>query len=247
MRYQTNGIYETIKKKNLDCVNKYILSEEDKWLLVYGDEKCEPKIILIVTMINNDEINMDTTEFEKVNYALFKDNGLPIYRMRFALNRFNDEISISEGLLAFKKTNAEGLYQFLFEKHNIKRAKYHSTKKLNYATASPLQDWQREFLNATVVDFDIVETENSKIKRVIELKRSYINLDKWKPFEQDYPNFYLTLRFLGETPFYIIYNVRIKEPLQDIVNELSVFLLKIENTEIKIEHKGLFEFDKIFN
>lgn len=42
-----------------------------------------------------------------------------------------------------------------------------------------------------VADIDLIRYQGEEIREIIELKRSYIDIEKWEPYKQDYKNFIL--------------------------------------------------------
>ena len=60
---------------------------------------------------------------------------------------------------------------------------------------------------------------------IIELKRSYYDLERWKPFTDDYRNFRLisNLCNMSNLGFKILYNQRIKTPFQDKIDKMKLF------------------------
>ena len=102
------------------------------------------------------------------------------------------------------------------------------TKKLiNDASSSAFHKWQRQNLGAiTVSDLDLFRTKTSfHHAEFIELKRSYIDVESWRPFRADFPNFLLmnsVARRCG-VALTIAYNVRHKNPLNDDPSVISLF------------------------
>ena len=102
----------------------------------------------------------------------------------------------------------------LFASIGLPVSNTHTAKYLNDRTSSAYHNWQRNSLGAalTVSDIDlwrVSETGDPEI--VFELKRSYYDLSRWKPFTDDYRNFMLISNLCQRagTHFKIIYNQRI--------------------------------------
>ena len=85
----------------------------------------------------------------------------------------------------------------------------------------------------TVSDIDLWGLDASTNPRVIfELKRSFYDLGRWKPFTDDYRNFKLLSNLCNESEmrFRILYNQRTKNPFQDIISSMKVFSIDFSKT-----------------
>jgi len=106
-----------------------------------------------------------------------------------------------------------------------------TSKAINSAASSAYHDWQRANLGSIrVTDLDLfrLQPDTRKVTEIIELKRSFYSLEKWRPFAQDFVNFDLieVLGNLNNIPFTIAYNVRSKSPFFDDPSQLSLFSYK---------------------
>lgn len=111
----------------------------------------------------------------------------------------------------------------------------HTAKYLNDATSSAFHKWQRSSLGAALMvsDIDLWRLSDAgNPELVFELKRSYIDLSKWKPYPDDYRNFKLisNLCNLAGIQFKIIYNQRLTNPFNDKIDKLKIFSLDFSKT-----------------
>lgn len=113
--------------------------------------------------------------------------------------------------------------------------------------SSDFYAWQRDTLgNITVSDFDLLQTDiNGLVTRVFELKRSFYELEYWKPFREDYKNFALLINVLRNTSINlnIIYN-QFKNGV-DYISKVKLFEFECPETAINknmvvYEEKGVF-------
>jgi hypothetical protein len=66
---------------------------------------------------------------------------------------------------------------------------------------------------------------DTKIVEVLELKRSFISLETWRPYKADYTNFNVIANVCepADVRFTIAYNVRTTNPTRDDPSQLSLF------------------------
>ena len=108
-------------------------------------------------------------------------------------------------------------------------------KNVNRYTSNEFHDWQRENLPGRFViqDIDtwtIVVSDSEKDYAplfMVELKRSYIGVNSWKPFEADKPN-YLALFKLSEKSKLDLLVIYFKKG-QTIMDETKIAIFKILN------------------
>lgn len=76
-----------------------------------------------------------------------------------------------------------------------------------------------------VADIDLIRYQREMPREIIELKRSYINIEKWEPYKQDYKNFILLSKLAErrQLDFFIVYNHRTKTPFYDDISRLKIF------------------------
>ena len=87
----------------------------------------------------------------------------------------------------------------MFQGYGLKMNEMPAQKSINDKSSSPYHDWQRVHMGNSVVvaDIDLLRLENGVPTEIIELKRSFIDIEKWEPYQKDYRNFYPNLREKG--------------------------------------------------
>ena len=85
-------------------------------------------------------------------------------------------------------------------------------------------------------------SENNIPTEIFELKRSYIDIESWSPFKQDYNNFRLlsNLALLTNLKFKIIYYVRQKNPWVEDISKIKVFNVNF-NRKVPINLWGIYQ------
>lgn len=81
----------------------------------------------------------------------------------------------------------------MFQGYGLKMNEMPAQKSINDKSSSPYHDWQRVHMGNSVVvaDIDLLRLENGVPTEIIELKRSFIDIEKWEPYQKDYRNFCL--------------------------------------------------------
>ena len=252
-QYTGNGIYDYIEEKKLD----YFYLMEHNWLLIYGDSASIPKVLVLVSEVEN-LTNMDSVkERNAANKAFIvsKSLNLPFIFVRFMINSSTVAVWHSFAKIWEKKTYEQ--LRDLYEQFGVVQPGT-AKKAVNIYTSSPYHDWQRNNLGRiTVSDIDLVKIDNNQVKAIYELKRSYIDLSKWKPFENDYPNFALIINSIvgsnKQIPFKLYYNKMFKGEAgmrNEDINEIKVFEFSIPNitigrTEVKYNEVGVFSLSSV--
>lgn len=224
--YAGNGVYEYLTK----CEKKdnFFWTSGTLWLLVYGDENFEPKVL---TVASENKLGERTTVEEKnavhAAQCIVKGTGVPINFIRFDPEKTMETIQYWEpGMKDIPEISSEGLKNILML-YGLKMNEVMVHKSINDKSSSPYHDWQRQNMGDSVVaaDIDLVRHDKGKPLEIIELKRSYIDIDKWEPYQQDYKNFILISKLAKKRhiDFYIVYNRRIKKPFFDDVSRLKIF------------------------
>lgn len=250
--YNGNAIYDYVVKKNLG----YCFSVENNWLLLYGNARSVPKILALVNKVDNIDINnMSNNEKENVNlaYKIAVQLKLPFICVRFMTN--SKEVFVLQSVKQWEKITYDQLRD-LFEKYGVVEPGT-ARKPVNQYTSSPYHDWQRANLgDITVSDLDMVRYRANKIEKIVELKRSKVSIDKWKPFPQDYPNFALIINTIVNSqvkiPFLLYYN-EMKEgeigKRKEDISLIRVFKFKIpidmiEQDQVEYYDCGKYTLDK---
>ena len=100
-------------------------------------------------------------------------------------------------------------------------------KSINDKSSSPYHDWQRFHMGDSVIvsDVDLIRYYAGELQEIIELKRSYIDVESWEPYKRDYKNFILLSKLARKRKldFFIVYNHRTKVPFYDDVSKLKIF------------------------
>lgn len=126
-------------------------------------------------------------------------------------------------------------------------------KKINTHTSSKFHEWRINLTenlkktgkipNYIIQDFDTIFHKEDKILAFIEIKRSFIELDKWKPFKADINNyralFYLSKKIGCE--LWVLY----KKKGESVIDKgMSLFKINSINEEI-IYEKEIISFEKL--
>lgn len=189
--YSDNKLYQFFR----NC-QKFKFSYGNIWELIYGDSEAEPKLLVLVIGVDNrcDMKQEEAEAYSRLQY-LSKSSTIPVVKVKFRIDQaeidkvyFSDE----ENPFAEREILLEELRE-IFGKHGLP-VKSTSTKKyLNSKVSSAYHEWQRNNLgeNIIVSDIDLWVVESETPKAILEIKRSKIPIERWKPFEDDYPNFRL--------------------------------------------------------
>lgn len=250
--YKSNALYEYISSNNLHQF-KFVVG--DAWQLVYGDNSCNPLLLILASGVLNAEIeNFPSTQeqeaFNLLSIAATKAN-LPIRYIRFASDVAEVEnVRVSDASFVYSTLTMPQLSQ-MFGSFGLPVSNTHTAKYLNDATSSAFHKWQRSSLGValTVSDIDLWRlSETGTPELVFELKRSYYDLPRWKPFTDDYRNFKLisSLCNLSGMQFKIIYNQRIKTPFTDKIDKLKIFSIDFSKTPF-ITEDGIIYLDELPN
>lgn len=227
MNYYTgNGVYDFLAA----CKERtnFFWTSANLWLLVYGDENYDPRVL---TVASGNQLDIPITEDEKravhVAMQLTENTDVPVNFIRFDPNKPIEQVRYcAQGMEQIPIISSLEL-QNRFSRFGLKMNNMHAQKSINDRSSSPYHQWQRTHMgnSVTVSDIDLLRFENGILKEIIELKRSYINLDQWKPYQDDYPNFILISKLARkkELGFYIVYNHRTKMPFYDDVSKLKIF------------------------
>lgn len=234
--YKTNALYEHIRNGDF---KQFKFAIGNAWQLVYGDNSCQPRVLIFAVGVPNNEINNPSSSDEITAFNLLKSTatktGLPIRYIRFACDA--DEVAtvlFSDENLNFSTITMSQLSD-KFEAFGLPVSQTQTTKYLNDMTSSAYHKWQRSSLGSqlTVSDIDMWKVnEEDNPMAIFELKRSYYTLERWTPFTDDYRNFKLlsNLCNMASIDFKIIYNQRTKNPFNDNINNLKLFRVNFINT-----------------
>lgn len=226
--YQGNALYDYIVSNKID---RYTFVAGNMWQLVYGDNSCQPKMLVVVSGVDENGWGAfsenEITAFRQLN-QLSLQHQLPCFLLQFkAFGDAFDEVNLCTSVdqLDFLHLTPAEL-QDLFNDHGLTVNDQQATKYLNDKASSAYHKWQRDTLGSdiTVSDIDLWIHKNQKLFAVCELKRSKIALEKWKPYRDDFKNFRLIHNLIyPEYKFFIIYNLRVPSPFLDDISRLKVF------------------------
>lgn len=236
--YTTNAMYEYLED---NCVPGFLFARKNKWLLVYGTAASEPKLILVVSAVSQEKIDkavLGKHEAEIVDAALQLSikSELNAYVMRYCKD---DDIIDTIQLINPSKRKYVNTFidslRNLFEDNGLQMSKASSAKSVNDRTSSPFHEWQRKNMgkDITVSDIDLIRLKKGKPQRIYELKRSFIPLSSWSPYNDDFPNYKLlaNLADMADMDFQIVYNRRDKDPFFDDISKLKRFTFSAEEEQ----------------
>lgn len=241
--YKSNAIYEYIKANSL---NHLQFVAGDAWQLVYGDSMCKPLLLVFAAAITSGEIDKGPSEKERMGFNLLlkaaAKTNLPARYIRFASDTAAVEsVRVSDKSFAFTTLTMPEL-SALFGSFGLPVSNTQTVKYLNDAASSAYHHWQRLSLGTslTVSDIDLWKlSPGGEPDTIFELKRSYYDLQKWKPFADDYRNFKLisNLCKLAGIQFRIIYNQRVKNPFEDKIDQLKIFAVDFSKEQPIVEER----------
>lgn len=245
--YSGNAIYNFINAKKLQ---NYLTFAEKEWLLLYGSSDCIPKLMAYVIEIDSlsDEISDKNKRNGNLSFRFAQKVGIPIVIVRFVANDDTLQVYWKNN---WKVTTYSGLADIFNQFGLLKDGD--TGKDVNRYLSSRYHKWQRETLGAIIVsDFDLLELDESgNVIKLFELKRSYIDIEEWRPFEADYNNFSLLTNLLLQTDvdFYIIYN-QFKDKV-DYIDKVALFEVEkggqnpVTASNFKYIQNGIFPIEEI--
>lgn len=224
--YVGNGVYDFLSR----CKEKenFFWTSGNLWILVYGDSNYEPKV---VTVASGNPLNMEVTgaETKAVNAAkqLVEGTDIGVNFVRFdPCKPINQVAYWNPGMARIPIISSEELKN-RFWQYGLEMNEMCAHKLINDKSSSPYHDWQRSHMGDSVVvaDIDLIRYQREMPREIIELKRSYINIEKWEPYKQDYKNFILLSKLAErrQLDFFIVYNHRTKTPFYDDISQLKIF------------------------
>ena len=242
--YKSNAIYDYLMSKK---VEKYKFVVGNAWQLVYGDSDCQPLLLVFAVGVPVSELGFIPSKNEEEGYRLLEETAnkakLPVIYLRFACDVESiTQVVISDGSFNYSTINIELLHG-IFSKYGLPTSASGTNKYLNDRTSSAYHDWQRKKLGSriTVSDIDLWKVDISNNPEIVfELKRSYYELERWKPFIDDYRNFCLISNLCkrANLGFKILYNQRIKTPFQDKIDKMKLFEVDFSKNP-PIEEQGI--------
>lgn len=225
--YVGNGVYDYLFK----CDNRanFYWTSRELWLLVYGNENSEPKVI---TVASKNRLGGKTASQERdavrVAQQIARGTHIPVNFVRFSSDENMEKFQYWEP----KKNDIEEIsseaLKNKFMVYGLKMNANKAHKSINKTSSSGYQDWQRENMGNSVVavDIDLLRYQGAELTEIIELKRSYKDCNEWEPYPEDNQNFRLLSKLAEKRGlgFYIVYNRRTETPFYDDVSKLKIFL-----------------------
>jgi len=214
------------------------------WALIYGDRNSTPLACALVYGKSwNFQVEMHTllkriAEASKIPFVsiMFDDAATEITDVFFKINE--------EEMLLISLSDLRDI----FESFGLPVKRGAASKAINDSSSSAYHQWQRANLGSiTVSDIDLFRKSSGGAPgEIIELKRSYISLEKWRPFPDDYANFNLLSSVADRCGvlFTIAYNLREKSPFRDDATRLSVYKYSKINTPTYL---GIYDFQQFLN
>lgn len=234
--YQSNAIYERLHGADNRSLS---WTAANAWTLVYGNGNSNPAVLALVAG-RSWKIQNEIISFVE---HMGKVSGIPIIEIYFDdADTHIDSVKIRLDGSDLADVSLDNL-KSIFAEFGLAVTSGSATKAINDASSSAYHNWQRANLGRiTVSDIDLFRIDDNGIpNEIIELKRSYIGLDRWKPFSADFPNFNLLMNLSKSCSLRmtIAYNVRHKNPFYDDARNLSIF----DYSDGSPEHLGLFTFE----
>jgi len=255
LEYSGNAIYDYVKEKKL----RYYFSTDHTWLLVYGDTTSIPKIMVFANRVNNLSNKCSFEELNAFNkaYNISKYLNLPFLYVRFMVNSMM--INIWEEKVGKWREVTYDQLRDIYELYGVVQPGT-AKKPVNQYVSSPYHDWQRQNLGTiTVTDFDLVKYVDNDIKKVVELKRSKIDINLWNPFHNDFANFALLINTIigshKNIKFCLYYNVMkagIAGMRVEDISKIKVFDFIIPSTmisrdEVQFKLRGIYSLEQLFD
>ena len=240
--YTGNQIYTDIDKCGFS--DHFFYLAEDAWLLLYGKADCKPLVLCLAHELGK---NFNEREIRVIK-ALTSSLQVPFIHLAFDSSDDSDNFYLERESIAFQFSEiSSDTLRTIFSELGLNISGT-TNKKINKNSSSKYHDWQRDNLgkDTVVSDVDLLRVNNGKIKEIIELKRSYIDIEQWKPFPADYSNFNLVGHaFVSQKiPFTIAYNKFTKTPYNDDTSKIKIFDCKFLN---KQNYKGIFALNDFLN
>lgn len=253
MEYSGNAIYKYVHDEGLD----YYYSAEYTWMLVYGNAASIPKIFVFVSKVGDIRQSYSTEEKNDANkaFSIAKYLKLPFLFVRFMVN--SEAVVIWEGNIRKWRKLSYSQLRDLYERYGVVEPGT-AKKRVNQYLSSPYHDWQRRNLGRiTVSDFDLMKYVDGEVQEIIELKRSKISPDVWKPYTKDYPNFALLINTIvgsGKriplTLFYNLMRAGQRGMREEDISRIKVYDFVIPNgiissNRVKCRFRGYFKLNQL--
>lgn len=260
--YTSNALYDYIRRhKKLS--DQFIFANDNLWQLVYGDSQYNPKLLVLVSGTTRKFLSQPLQEHEANNFEILlqlsKLNMVPVKVIRFCTDTESiKEVYISSDGITFDSVSVNELNE-LFRSFGLPIKNSPTHKYLNDKESSAYHRWQRQTLGSDikVSDFDLWKLDGNRQPRILfEIKRSFLPLDVWQPWKDDYGNFALLSNTVrnSQIDFYIMYYQRIKKPWEEKIDKLKLFVVRSGSNEkcitsypIHIDFYGVISLSDLLN
>ncbi len=251
-RYKDNGICDFLKEryKNDEKSSEIRFFDTNKSLLVVASKEDSLPICLII----DDRIEKGTNagvlsdqekHYGNECYKIAKQAKLPLFWIRYVdceILRNHDYVYLWHAKVNGNEFQRMRLGQIIdvFAQYGINAKLEYRTpqKRKNDSLSSAFHIWQRECLRIGIfADIDLIRMHDNKVVELIELKRSAINFDQWRPFNDDINNFAILSNFcnkLGKVDFHIVFNTQLHKLPCTIEDGLLKYYRKIQKKDKKI-------------
>lgn len=224
--YKGNGVYHFLER----CKERknFYWTSGNLWLLIYGDAYYEPKVLTVASGRNKDAKFTEQENLAlRVAKQLTQNTGVPMNFVRFDPEKPVEEVRYWEpGMNTMPVLSSMDLRNRFLE-YGLTMNENRAQKAINDKSSGPYHEWQRIHMGDSIVavDIDLLRLDKDGLKEIIELKRSYKDINVWEPYEDDYKNFILLSKLARKSnlDFYIVYNRRTKQPFVDDVSVLKIF------------------------
>lgn len=234
--YIGNAIYDELLANS---VQHFRFVTGNAWQLVYGDEDCNPLLLVYARGVKSIDYESPLSAVDKEGMdflrSLSEVTGLPFIGIKFCtdINEIEEVLLTTNGIAAKRKSLSE--LKMFFSEHGLPITNSSTVKYLNDKTSSAYHKWQRESLGKSLMvsDIDLYKINTSGLPTTLyELKRSYYPLEKWVPFSDDYNNFKLLYNLceISNMKLKILYNVRTKSPFFDDPSIIKLFSVNFKSS-----------------
>lgn len=224
--YVGNAVYDFLIENNMQ--HNFFWMSTNKWLLVYGNEHNEPKVVSVVSQGDiSEELTQSEKNALKVVKNIVKNTDVGMNLIKY--NPAEDLQEVQYWELGEEEPTTINMEQLKnrFWAYGLKMNSVSTSKEINEKSSSSYHEWQRHNMgnSITVADIDLIRFCDSRVGEIIELKRSKDAIEEWEPYKKDYNNFLLLskLAVRANIDFYILYNYRRKEPFLDDISKLKMF------------------------
>ncbi len=223
--YATNAVYKLLEAHRNE---QFIWASGTAWILLYADNTAHVRAVAFVSghsMGSTDSQIVDRLKAAETTANLLAE----IAQLPFAVIQFdNRAASIDRVELNGNSIELSALRDW-FSKVGLPVNAGATQKPINSAESSAYHNWQRNNLGSIKVsDVDLIRIDAGakSVAELVELKRSFDPLEKWKPYPQDFDNFNVVANLANRigAKFTIAYNQRVsKTEIGDDASRLSLF------------------------